>query len=281
MTCIHTLPTRVARDRSPRAQKIIAWPIRSFPFGPSRRIVRSRALEGILRRRPGIRVSIGLICVIRVFALPDGEQALKRALSVDNAARSALVHRSGPEPYLALTSRTSIVVSRCVRGDLVNVGCRRGMSIRVGRTNVDIPSKGRVPKRLSADIWCKSRRVRFFGRDEQLLSRQLPDGERQVWFARHCAGKNLRSAFFGLERTILVATVVRRARLGRSSGLLLFQLFRATQRTPRFLVDIVVTTSHVEVLTPSTSFAWFGQGIRLEVEGYAFYLRSAGFRRSV
>lgn len=115
MTCIHTLPTRVARDRSPRAQKIIAWPIRSFPFGPSRRIVRSRALEGILRRRPGIRVSIGLICVIRVFALPDGEQALKRALSVDNAARSALVHRSGPEPYLALTSRTSIIVSRCVR----------------------------------------------------------------------------------------------------------------------------------------------------------------------
>jgi hypothetical protein len=115
MTCIHTLPPRVARDRSPRTQKIITWTIRSFSFGPSSRFVGLRALEGILRRRPGIRVSIGLICVIRVFALPHGKEALKRTLSVDNAARSALVHRSGPEPYLALTSRTSIIVSRCVR----------------------------------------------------------------------------------------------------------------------------------------------------------------------
>lgn len=163
----------------------------------------------------------------------------------------------------------------------MNVGCRRGMTIRVGRTNVDIPSKGRVHKRLSADIWCKSRRIRFFGRDEQLLSRQLPDGQRQVWFARYRARQDLRGTFFSLERTILVATVVRRARLGRSSSLLLLQLFRAAQRTPRFLVDIVVTTFHIEVLTPSASFAWLGRGIRLEVEGYAFYLRSAGFRRSV
>jgi hypothetical protein len=154
------------------------------------------------------------------------------------------------------------------------------MTIRVGRTNVDIPSKGRVHKRLSADIWCGCRRIRFFGRDEQLLGRQLPDGQGQVWFARYRARQNLRDTFFGLERTILVATVVRRARLGRSSSLLLLQLFRAAQRTPRFLVDIVVTTFHVEVLTPSTSFTWFGGGIRLEVKGYAFYLRSAGFRRS-